>query len=118
MTSAGDTADADRAVDVGVAAAEIAVEVVFCARPGHADSVTLRLPTAATVEDALRASGLVERHALHWAELQVGVWSRRQPLQAPLRERDRVEIYRGLSVDPKEARRLRYAQHRDRVKKA
>ena len=26
----------------------------------------------------------------------------------PLRERDRVEIYRALQVDPKEARRLRY----------
>jgi putative ubiquitin-RnfH superfamily antitoxin RatB of RatAB toxin-antitoxin module len=29
-----------------------------------------------------------------------------------LREGDRVEIYRGLVVDPKEARRLRYQKHR------
>jgi len=28
-----------------------------------------------------------------------------------LRDRDRVEVYRPLKVDPKEARRLRYRQH-------
>jgi len=35
-----------------------------------------------------------------------------KPLEAPLRERDRVEIYRPLQVDPKEARRLRYRKDR------
>ena len=31
---------------------------------------------------------------------------------------DRVELYRPLMVDPKEARRLRYRSHRERVKKS
>jgi hypothetical protein len=31
-----------------------------------------------------------------------------------LRDRDRVEIYRPLAVDPKEARRLRYKRHLER----
>ena len=30
---------------------------------------------------------------------------------------DRVEVYRPLKVDPKEARRLRYRSHRERQKK-
>jgi len=33
-----------------------------------------------------------------------------------LRDRDRLELYRPLSVDPKEARRLRYRSHRDAKK--
>ena len=37
-----------------------------------------------------------------------GVWGRVQPLDHVLRDGDRVELYRPLTVDPKEARRLRY----------
>ena len=33
---------------------------------------------------------------------------RQRPLDSPLRDADRVEACRGLRVDPKEARRLRY----------
>ena len=32
---------------------------------------------------------------------------------ADLRDTDRVEIYRLLTVDPKEARRQRYQRHKD-----
>ena len=41
-------------------------------------------------------------------DLQVGVWGRKCDVTAVLRDRDRVELYRPLTVDPKEARRLRY----------
>lgn len=44
------------------------------------------------------------------AGLSVGVWARVQPLAAPLADGDRVELYRALSIDPKEARRARFAQ--------
>lgn len=73
------------------------------------DSVQLLLSPGSTVADALRASGLLERHGLVLGEsLSVGVWGRLRPLDSPLREADRVEVYRGLLVDPKEARRQRY----------
>jgi hypothetical protein len=47
--------------------------------------------------------------------LKVGVWGRLRPLDACLRERDRIEVYRPLTVDPKEARRLRYRNRGERI---
>jgi putative ubiquitin-RnfH superfamily antitoxin RatB of RatAB toxin-antitoxin module len=88
------------------------VEVAYCPRPGVAELVTLSLPVGATVADALRASGLPDRHGLQAEGLRAGVWSKVQAGDTVLRDRDRVEIYRPLTVDPKEARRLRYKRHR------
>jgi putative ubiquitin-RnfH superfamily antitoxin RatB of RatAB toxin-antitoxin module len=106
----------------GPAGAVLRVEVVYAPRPGEVDVVALELTAGACVADALRASGLLQRHGLA-ASLQdgvpdasrVGVWGRVQPVSHALRDRDRVEIYRPLKVDPKEARRLRYKQHLERV---
>lgn len=84
------------------------VEVVYCPQPGRCDRVSLHMKDGASVADAVRASGLCARHALDEATLRVGVWGRLQPPDAQLRDRDRVELYRALQVDPKEARRLRY----------
>ena len=95
-----------------VEAGRLQVEVVYCASPGQCDRVSLSLPSGASVGDAVRASGLVERHALEPAALVTGVWGRRQPPDTLLRERDRIELYRPLQVDPKEARRLRYKRTR------
>ena len=91
------------------------VEVVYCPRPGVTDLVALTLPAGATAADALLASGLAQRHGLPVAGLQLGVWCRACAPGTPLRDRDRVEIYRPLTVDPKEARRLRYARHKERL---
>jgi len=87
------------------------VEVVYCPAPGVDERVTLTLPVGATLADALAASGLPARHGLQRETLRVGIWSRVRDPATVLRERDRVEIYRPLTVDPKEARRLRYQRH-------
>lgn len=98
--------------------AELRIEVAGSPAPGQVDLCTVHLPAGATVADALRASGLLQR--LGWATeagglqagLSVGVWGRVcEPTQL-LHDRDRVEVCRGLQVDPKEARRLRYQKHR------
>ena len=91
------------------------VQIVYCPRPGSTDLCELRLPEGSLLSDALAASDLVQRHGLQADELKVGIWSRARELTTPLRDLDRVEIYRPLQVDPKEARRLRYK--RDRVRK-
>jgi len=98
-----------------MAPAEIGVEVIFCPRPGVADTVAMRLPAGATLAQALQHSGLLQRHALAEAGLRVGIWGRPSEPTAVLRERDRIEIYRPLTVDPKEARRQRYQRHRERT---
>lgn len=93
-----------------MAPAELQVEVVYCPQPGVADQAALLLAPGATVADALSLSGVLQRHGLQPGALQVGVWGRARPLSTPLRDGDRVELYRPLSVDPKEARRQRYRQ--------
>jgi putative ubiquitin-RnfH superfamily antitoxin RatB of RatAB toxin-antitoxin module len=91
----------------------IGVEVVYCpsAGPGDCDRVSVSLPAGATLAQALAASGVLSRHGLVPEGLRVGVWSKLRALDTVLVERDRVEIYRPLKVDPKEARRQRYQRH-------
>jgi uncharacterized protein len=96
-----------------MARAELAVEVMYCPGPGLCERVALRLADGATVADALHASGVLARHGLVLDGLRVGVWCKACALDTLLRERDRIEIYRPLTVDPKEARRLRYKRHRE-----
>ena len=86
----------------------VRVEIAYGAAARQVDLVTLAMPTSSTVRDALIASGLLERHGLAIDAVRCGVWGRRCDLAQALREGDRVEIYRALTVDPKEARRLRY----------
>lgn len=85
------------------------VSVAYSPRAGVVDESQVTLAAGATLIDAIRASGVLDRHAgLDLSRSKLGIWGRVQPADAPLRERDRVEIYRPLQVDPKEARRLRY----------
>ena len=68
--------------------------------------IEVELPEGATVADALAASGVAQR----WPELKaasVGVWGRLARRETPLREGDRVEIYRPIRADAKAMRRAR-----------
>lgn len=61
-----------------------------------------------TVVQAIMASGLLELEpALRDAELRAGIWNHRVALDAMVRAGERIEVYRPLTVDPKEARRIR-----------
>lgn len=90
------------------APAWVSVEVVYCPAPHQLDLTPLQLPVGSCVADALHASGVLHRHALALEGVAVGLWGRACSLDLRLRERDRVEVYRPLQVDPKEARRQRY----------
>ena len=68
------------------------------------------LPAGATVADAIRVSGLAEAAGIDVDAHDTGIWSRRVPRDHRLRDGDRVELYRPLQVDPKEARRARAAR--------
>jgi len=89
----------------------IEVEVVY-ALPERQEVVRLKLAEGATVQQAIDASGLLQRHP----ELapgkanKVGIYAKLTKLDATLRDRDRVEIYRPLIADPKEVRRKRAEQ--------
>jgi len=92
----------------------LAVRVAWSAAPGMAEELTVELRVGATLLDALRASGLRERcPALVWREGSVGIWGRLSPLGTLLQPGDRVELYRPLEIDPKEARRRRQQRQRE-----
>lgn len=96
-------------------AERLRVSVAYSPRAGEVDEVNVELPVGATLADALQASGMAQRHAgLDLAAASLGVWGRVQAPSHLLRDRDRVEIYRELRVDPKEARRLRYRKGRSK----
>ena len=86
----------------------VRVEVAYAAAPHQVDLLPLTLPAGSTAIDAVRASGVLQRHGLDEAALALGIWGRACMPEQPLRDRDRVELYRPLQVDPKEARRQRY----------
>jgi len=99
--------------------AALKVCVAYSPRAGVVEEVQLDLPAGATVRDALNRSGLLQRFAeIDPVAPRAGIWGKLRGLDDALRESDRVEIYRPLLVDPKEARRLRYRKHRDRIKAA
>lgn len=83
----------------------IKVEVVY-ALAGEADAVTVEVPLGATARDAVGASGIAQRHP--GVDLQrLGVFGRTVAPDSRIADGDRIEIYRPLALDPKEARRRR-----------
>ena len=91
-----------------MAEAWIRVDVV-CSEPGTVFRVPLRLPAGATAIEAVEAATARESHLP--ADLgdgpKLGIFSRRIEPSQVLEDGDRVEVYRPLGVDPKEARRRR-----------
>ena len=85
----------------------ITVTVVY-ALPESATEIELTLPAGATVAEALDRSGLATRHPeVDLARCPVGVFGRRVDRSVTLSNGDRVEIYRSLIAEPRDARRRR-----------
>jgi hypothetical protein len=92
----------------------ISVEVVY-ATPERVARYPVSTPPGATVGDAIAASGvLAEFPELDLATRKVGIFGRVAPLDHELAEGDRIEIYRPLVADPKDARRMRARERRGR----
>jgi putative ubiquitin-RnfH superfamily antitoxin RatB of RatAB toxin-antitoxin module len=88
---------------------KISVTVVYSPAPRQVQEWALSLEEGATVLQALEASGLQAAFpAVDLRSAAAGIWGRKARLNQVLQERDRVEIYRPLKVDPKTARRERF----------
>lgn len=82
-----------------------AVEVVF-ALPERQAVIEVPAKAGATVADVIEASGIAQRFPeVSIDSLDVGVWGRVVARSTVVQAGDRVEIYRPLELDPKEARR-------------
>jgi len=88
-------------------------------RPGRIDAevavawpelqvvIPVTLPAGATIADAIERSDIRGRFPdLEIDPARLGVFSSLRKPDDPVRDGDRVEIYRPLKVDPKVARRL------------
>lgn len=87
------------------------LELVWSPEQGVVQHRRLSLAPPVTVAEALAACaefGADRERLLALGPLRVGVWGRLRPLDSLLRQGDRIEVYRALTVDPKEARRQRY----------
>lgn len=93
----------------------IQVTVVCSSAPRQMREIALTLETGATVQQALLASGLETlAPSLDLKKSVVGVWGRKVGMDQVMKEHDRVEVYRPLRVNPKTARRERFAQQGSR----
>ena len=87
------------------------VTVLYSPAPREVLEWEVRVDRGATVAQAIECSGLP--HAwprFDWRGASVGVWGRKSGLDAALRDGDRIEVYRPLQIDPKLARRERFAR--------
>ena len=91
------------------------IEVAFSPAARAVEVRSFDLPAGSVLADAVRACGLPDRCDAALQSLSYGIWGRARPLDTLFRAGDRVEVLRGLEVDPKEARRLRYKRQRQRV---
>ncbi|MEO7744569.1 MAG: RnfH family protein [Usitatibacter sp.] len=81
---------------------------VVVAMPDREEVVELQVEEGTSVAGALARSGLAARFPeIDFAAARVGIWSRPCARETVLREGDRVEVYRELTADPKEMRRVR-----------
>ncbi|MGX9698162.1 RnfH family protein [Janthinobacterium lividum] len=89
--------------------AEAGITVQVChALPDSTFLRSLNVPAGTTIEQAVALSGLLrEIPAIDLAVNMVGIYGKKKTLDTVLREHDRVEVYRPLQADPKEARRRR-----------
>lgn len=88
----------------------LTVQVVWVDAHGQVQEQGVVLACGATVQDALNACGLQLA-----ATQTCGVWGRTKALDQTLQDGDRVELYQPLKVDPKVARRERFAKQGARV---
>lgn len=85
----------------------IRIEIVY-ALPHQQTVLSLQAAPETTVEQAIRQSGMLQKHPeIDLAQCKVGIFGKAAKLDATLRDRDRVEIYRPLIADPKEVRKKR-----------
>ena len=89
---------------------EIMVEVAY-ALPEEQVIISIKVPTKFDVKQAIEKSGIQKKFpSIDLSKNKVGIFGKKTTLDHTLNDRDRIEIYRPLILDPKEMRRKRAAK--------
>ena len=83
------------------------IEVAY-ATPQRQALIRLEVLPGCTLRQAIERSGILrEFPEISLAQCKLGIFGHLRQLDDPVEAGDRVEIYRELTADPKQARRLR-----------
>ena len=86
---------------------KINIEVVY-ALPHEQILLKQTVASGTTVAGAIQASGVLQKHPeIDLASNKLGIFGKLTKADMLLRDKDRIEIYRPLTADPKEVRRKR-----------
>ena len=89
---------------------EILVEIAY-ALPEEQVIISIKVPTIFNVQQAIEKSGIQKKFpCIDLSKNKVGIFGKKTTLDHVLKNRDRIEIYRPLILDPKEMRRKRAAK--------
>lgn len=89
------------------------IEIVY-ALPDSATTVTFNTEDDLSVEQVIVQCGILDKcPEINLTKLAVGIWNRTCKLHQIVKDGDRIEIYRPLIADPKEARRRRAEKAKD-----
>jgi putative ubiquitin-RnfH superfamily antitoxin RatB of RatAB toxin-antitoxin module len=87
--------------------AVITIEVAY-GLPDKQFLIALQVMEGTTVLEAINQSGVLAANpTINLAKQRVGIFSRFVELNEVVKSGDRIEIYRPLLIDPKEARRAK-----------
>jgi len=90
-----------------VAVKTITVEVAY-AKPDHQKVILVEIKEGSTLEQVIKASGILTLYPeIDLSKQKIGIFGKIKNLQDIIQVGDRIEIYRPLLIDPKEARRKR-----------
>lgn len=68
----------------------------------------LEVPDNSTIEDAIKLSGVLKIYPeINLASQKVGIFGKIAALDTPVKDGDRVEIYRQITADPQTVQRRR-----------
>lgn len=86
---------------------ELPVEVAY-ADIAQQITLTVKVPSGVTVQQAIHLSGILKLFPeIDLNKQGIGIYSQRVSLDSFVQAGDRIEIYRPLQIDPKQARKLR-----------
>ena len=68
----------------------------------------LEVPDESTIQEAIELSGVLKQYPqIDLTTQKVGVFGKLVKLEAPIKEGDRIEIYRKITADPQQVQRRR-----------